>query len=394
MAFINFKNEDAATRLGAGIAIAITTVGIATVSIGGAIASSSGDYGLWVLRIAFSVVIMGIEILAAVSLSRIMRAPNMTRRIIGFLIFFMCAWVCVQNAKQGVHIIMPEQFGQNSTVLAAKSKLAGEKAEIAKGLTSSAVENAPKELERVRTEIADNKSFLMKMSAMSPEGIKEAQSEMIGRCGYTGSVDGIRSTRTESAMRSCGERIQRQMDILQAREAALTSGVPVTTAGPSDEANDPAIQQIELAAAAEDAFWAAIWLEVMLWAIEGARSFGLWVFVTNETGRQVGAVRKIKEDIELAKLEQELAAIRGGPVHITDPVKDEPPPENDAPEENATDAPIQEETKPPEEPEPTLTKEQLRARKGGQAAQHGRRAARNEKKIPVTDDRDEDEMFL
>jgi uncharacterized membrane protein len=133
----------------------------------------------------------------------------------------------------------------------------------------------------------------------------------------------------------------------------------------------------------------------MLWVLEGARSLGLWVFVTAITAAAHNRAADLEEEIKIAELEARLAKVRGG--------DGEKKPE-EKPEEKATDdPPMDVDTfvdavddlvldKTVEDPVST-TSQQERARKGGQASQHGRRADKNRRKIPVTDDRHEDEMF-
>lgn len=415
MAFINFKNEAEATQKGALWAIILITCALALLSVGGAIATSSGDGLTWFLRIFFAACVVGAEALAAFALTRVMLAPNRFRKVVGSIIFVGLAWVCVQNSKNGVHFIYPDRFAASSAELSAKAQLAAEEAATLGTAAQDALANSGKELERVRTEIADLQAFLLKMSAQTVEGVKEAQSEMIGRCGYSGRVDGIRSVLTESAMRVCGERINNQLGVLRQRETNLLSGAasPVQTASTGKR-----IEQIETQSKAEAAFWAGIWLEVMLWVLEGARSLGLWVFVMSATAQSHNRLRDLTDQIEVAKLEAELARVKKGPEPEPEPVDKQPAGENpgiapslpsepqphgpssEAVEEHleAVDEFLTSDDPIPDEPterveEEELTPAQRRARKGGQAAQLYRRAEKNQKKIPVSDDRSDDEMF-
>jgi len=411
MAFMQFKNEEEATQKGALYAIIVITIALASLSVGGVFATSTWGWASFPLIFFFAACVLGAEVLAAMALVRVMLATTRLRKIVGGLIFAGLAWVCVQNAKTGVHFIQPDRFADSSAELAAKAALAGEEAAQLGAAAQSTAASTPAELERVRTQIADQEAFLLKMSAMSPEGIKEAQSEMISRCGYTGAVDGVRAGRTESAMRVCGERINRQLDVLRQRETNLTSGAPVPV---QTATTDRRVAQIETEAAASEAFWAGIWLEVMLWVLEGARSFGLWVFVTSATAAGTSRIRDLKSEIEVAGLEADLAKVRAsmaeagkpqapGPIVGADEYVEKVEEvlgsgegsltENNSPPAGGDplqDAPPPEDTAPPEE----MTAAQRRSRKGGQSAQHAKRAAKNEKKIPVTDDRAEDEMFF
>lgn len=392
MAFMQFKNEEEATQKGAFYAIVVITIALASLSVGGVFATSTWSLASAPLIFFFAACVLGAEVLAAMALVRVMLASTRLRKIVGSLIFAGLAWVCVQNAKTGVHFIKPDVFAESSAELAAKARLAGEEAAQLGAAAQTAAAATPAELERVRTQIADLEAFLIKMSAQTPEGIKEAQTDMISRCGSTSPVDGIRSTRTEAAMRVCGERINRQLDTLRQRETNLTSGAPVPV---QTATTDRRVAQIETEAAASEAFWAGIWLEVMLWVLEGARSFGLWVFVTSATAAGTSRIRDLRGEIEVAGLEAELAKVRAA---VAEAGKPQPPGPvtmgadefvEKVEEVLAGGGPPQEEA-PPEE----MTPAQRRARKGGQSAQHAKRAAKNEKKIPVTDDRAEDEMFF
>lgn len=413
MAFIKFKNEEEDTQRGALYAIVLITIALASLSVGGVFATSTWSWGSAPLIFFFAACVLGAEALAALALVRVMLAASRLRKIVGSLIFIGLAWVCVQNAKNGVHFIQPDRFAESSAELAAKAQLAAEEAAQLGEAAQSVANATPQELERVRTQIADLEAFLLKMSAMSPEGIKEAQSEMISRCGYTGNVDGIRAERTEAAMRVCGERINRQLDVLRQRETNLATGVssPVQAA-----TTDRRTQQIEIEAKANEAFWAGIWLEVMLWVLEGARSFGLWVFVTSVTATGTTRMRDLRSQIAEAELEAELAKVRAkieeagkpqpvGPVVMGADEFVEKVDEalNEDKGTDAPDSPPRVSSPPPDEvrsetennsPPPDLTAAQRRARKGGQAAGHSRRADRNQRKIPVTDDRQEDAMFF
>jgi hypothetical protein len=397
MAIINFKNEAEVTRIGAATAIAVITLSLGLLSIAGAIATSSGDWGMWIIRIAFATLIAGAEALAAFALVRVMLAANLFRKIVGSIIFIGLAWVCVQNAKAGVHAIFPDRFAASSSELAAESQLASEEADQMELAASAAAAATPQELERVRKQIADLRVEQKTMASQSPEKIKEAQSLLLAQGKYYGSVDGIRQDKTEAAMRARGEEIQGELAVLNEREAALTSGAPVpiqtaTTIRKLDE--------IALKAKAEAAYWSGIWLEVMLWVMEGARSFGLWVFVTSITATGNSRVRELEDSIRLAGLEAELARVRAPATEAAKPQEPGPVVGADEYVERVEEAISSDPTNdtPDEDPavteESSLTPAQRRARKGGQASQHARRADRNQKKIPVTDDRADDEMFL
>jgi hypothetical protein len=82
-------------------------------------------------------------------------------------------------------------------------------------------------------------------------------------------------------MRARGEEIRQELENLRRRENNLADGTTRAQRPQSDaESNDnPAVLQADLEDRARKARNATIWLEVMLWVFEGARSLGLWLFV-------------------------------------------------------------------------------------------------------------------
>lgn len=363
MAFINIDaaDEDGATKRIALWAIVAITAGLAVFNVGGAIAGSKGDGWLWIIRVALALVIAGAEVLAAVALVRVMLAPNWLRRIVGALIALGIAWACIQNGKKSAHEIFPDVFAEDASFLEAKAELDGKRAETTGAAASAALAATADELKLVRSQIAALEVERTKMAAQSPEGIKEAQAILLSAGKYYGRIDGIRENLTEAAMRGRGEEISRELAVLKAREAGLVDGTGNAAQTASDDA---ALAQIENENKAKQAREAAIWIEVMLWVLEGARSFGLWVFVSGVTADSVMRRRALQENIELANLEQKLGT-------ASRPV--EPEPEPAAPEPVAP------------APEPVLTKEQQRSQNGGKAAAYAKAAAAAILKIPVGD---------
>ncbi len=376
--FLKFKDEAEATQRFALGAIILITFALAALSVSGVLATATWTWISFVPILAFALCVTGAEGLAAVSLVRVLLAGTMLRKVAGSIIFVGLAWVCVQNAKNGVHFIFPDRFATSAGELAAKSDLS-------QGRADDIKTGQPEELGRVRNDIAEREAFLLEMTAMSPEGIMAAQNEMITRCGYTGRVDGIRNVKTESAMRACGERINHELDVLHQRENNLLGTQVAPTEGAATV--DPAITAIELKAKADAAFWSAVWLEVMLWVLEGARSLGLWVFVTSITATSHNTKRELEDEIAMAELRAKLRAFDPGEKRII--------PEDDGFDERVViikDPPEERPVQPTAEEQAKMDKE-ARARKGGQSEQHRRRQKKNEKKIPVTDDRQQDEMF-
>lgn len=282
--FMKAESEESATQAMAFIAIAIVTLGLMVMNVSGALASSIGTSPLeMTIRVALAAILAGAELLAAVALVRVMLAPNRLRKVIGSLIFIGLAWACIQNGKRAVHLIYPE-FAESSALLEAKAGIAGEEAALVATARSKAIDATPEELARVRSEIAAIKAEQQLMASQSPEKIKEAQALLISQGKYFGRVDGLRETLTEAAMRSRGEELAQQLTTMNLREEALAAGAVTAAAGVAAGQN-AAVLQADLADRARKAKAATIWLEVMLWVFEAARSFGLWALVTTITAR-------------------------------------------------------------------------------------------------------------
>ena len=288
--FLRAESEETATQAAAFIAVCIITVGLATMNVMGVLAGSQGSsIGQWIIRISLAIIVCGAELLAAVILVRVMLAPNWWRRLAGALILIGVAWACIQNGKRAVHLIYPE-FAESSALLEAKAGIAGEEAALVSEARGKAIDATPEELARVRTDIAALKAEQQLMASQSPEKVKEAQSLLIAQGKYFGRVDGIRAELTEAAMRSRGEEIARELTNLGLREEALAAGAVTAAAGVAAGVN-PAVLQADLADRARKAREATIWVEVMLWVFELARTFGLWALVTTITAKKnLGAV--------------------------------------------------------------------------------------------------------
>lgn len=355
-AFLEFKNEADATRKFALFAVIIITLGLASLSVTGIIATATWTWLSVLPTLGLIIAVLGAEALATVAFIRTLTAPTKLRKVAGSLIFLGLAAIGVHNAENGAHVVWPDRFEESSGSLAAKAELAGEEA--AKlGVTADAAAAAtPAELERVRKQQADLRVEQKKMAAQSPEGVKEAQALLLAQGKYYGSVDGIRQDLTEAAMRARGEEIQGELAELNEREKMLASGVatPVQSAS-----TDKRLVQIENADKASTAFWAWFWLILMLCTLEGARSLSLWALITDITGADANMDRQRAEELAAARHQQELAAILATatpaapaqPVAPTPVILDEP-------------APVE------------LTDAQRRGRAGGLAAGQNRAAAK------------------
>jgi hypothetical protein len=310
--FLRSDTEEEATQTIAFVGIAIMTAGLCFMNVTGAIAGSEGlGVGQVIIRGALAVILAGAELLAAVALVRVMLAPNLLRKWVGGIIFVGLAWACIQNGKRAVHLIYPE-FRESAALLEAKAQIAANDADQMAQAKRAAIGATPAELEKVRTDIAKLQAEQQLMASQSPEKIMEAQALLIAQGKYRGEVDGIRKELTEAAMRSRGEEIGHEMEVLKAREANLSGGIvqvaPVLRQAGTN-ADTAALKRVELEEAARKAKSATIWLEIMLWVFEGARSFGLWALVAQITNANR---KKGGEDEEREKAWQEYLNRREG----------------------------------------------------------------------------------
>lgn len=284
--FMKAESEESATQSIAFVAIVAITLGLAVFNVTGAIVRSKPDTFLeYIITGALAAILAGAEILAAVALVRVMLAANRLRKVIGTAIFLGLAWACIQNGKYSAAEIFPE-FDYSPALLDAKAEIASGQASTRDAAQNAAIAALPAELERVREQIADLRAEQRLMASQSPEKIAEAQQSLISQGKYFWAVDGVLGPETERAMRSRGEEIARELERLSLREGGLVSGqfaAPGQTTDRDSLAQDPAVVAAELEDDARRARQAAVWIEVMLWVMELARSFGLWALVTTVT---------------------------------------------------------------------------------------------------------------
>ncbi len=282
--FLKHETEEDATQAIAFAAIIAITIGLAVFNVIGVILGSEGRSLLQVIaRGAAGLFLVGAEFLAAVALVRVMLAKNRLRKLIGTVIFLGLAWACIQNGKRTAHEIFPE-FEQSAQLLEQRSLIAKGQADIENTAVQSAIDQRPEDLRRIRERIAKLEGEQQLMASQSPEKIEEAQAALIAQGKYFWEVDGVRGPETERAMRARGEEIRIELDNLRRQETNLASGaIQVPTATDEDSA---ALEAATLADKARQARNAAIWIEVMLWVLEGARSFGLWALVTTITAKE------------------------------------------------------------------------------------------------------------
>ena len=388
--FLTFKNEADSTRRFALFAVIIITLGLASLSVTGVVATAKWTWLSALPVIALVCAVLGAELLATVAFIRMLTASTMSRKVAGAFIFLGLAAVGVHNAENGAKVVWPERFAESSASLNAKAALAGEEAATLGVAQQAAISGTGAELERVRTQIAELRTEQTVMASMSPEGISKAQSLLLAQGLYFGSVDGIRRDKTESAMRARGEAIQGELATLKAREDGLMQG----QASPVQQAtSDRRLLQIQQADAANAAWWAWLWLIIMLCTLEGARSLSLWAYITDISSTDAKRDREWTDELAALRHQQERARIiaetnaavaaysaPAAPPSEAEPVAAIEPP----PEPEPTPEPIPD----PEplvlvDPVPEMTPQQRAARQGGLAAQHERRAAKTERLLVI-----------
>jgi len=378
--FLEFKNESDATRKFALFAVVIITLGLASLSVTGIVATAQWTWLSFLPILGMIVAVLGAELLATVAFIRMLTASTTWRKVAGAFIFVGLAAVGVHNAENGAKVVWPDRFAESSASLAAKAALAGEEAGTLGTAQQAAIQGTSAELERVRTQIAELKTEQQIMASMSPEGISKAQSLLLAQGLYFGSVDGIRRDKTESAMRARGEAIQAELATLKARE----DGLMVGQASPVQQATtDRRLSEIELADRASQAFWAWVWLIFMLCTLEAARSLSLWALITDISANDAKRDRERSDELAELRHQQEVAALRGQMVPAAPSVAADPPPAPPEPEPEPAPEPPQEPLTLVDPPEPEMTPQQRAARQGGLAAQHERRAAKTERLLVI-----------
>lgn len=382
--FLTLKSEADTTRKGALLAVIIITLGLASLSVTGIVATADWNWLSFLPILGMIVAVLGAELLATVAFIRMLTASTMWRKVAGAFIFLGLAAIGVHNAENGAKVVWPDRFAVSSSRLAAEAELAGEEAATLATAQDAAIGGTGAELERVRTQIAELKTEQTVMASMSPEGISKAQSLLLAQGLYFGSVDGIRQDKTESAMRARGEAIQGELATLKAREDGLMQG----QASPVQQANtDKRLLQIENADRATAAFWAWLWLIIMLCVLESARSLSLWALITDISATDANRDRQRTDELAELRHQNELAALAAQRVTAAPPVAVEPPPAAIPPPEPEP-APAATPEPEPEpivlvDPVPEMTDQQRAARQGGLAAQHNRRAEKTERLLVI-----------
>lgn len=271
----NSDREKRIMKYWAGAGIGVITLGLLGLNTTGAYGASGGNW-LYTMSVA------GAEILVAVAFGFTVLAQTWLRRIVCGVIFAVLLWACIENGKLAIQRSFSDVFVDTSEALRAKAAVAEAEAVELDGMKLDVRANAGEDLSRVRNEIAELNLELELMT--SETRIAEAQTRLAALGLYTGRIDGIRADLTETAMRARGESIRRRLAVLEEREAS--AGTITGVASAADPAAAKRIEAIRLRTQADEVDYRTFWMHLILIALEGARSFGVWAFLMVSTVRK------------------------------------------------------------------------------------------------------------
>jgi hypothetical protein len=282
----NTDREKRIMKLWAGAGIGVITVGLLALNTSGAWGASGNN--LW-----YTMAVAGAEILVAVAFGFTVLAQTWLRRIVCAIIFAVLLWACIENGKLAIQRSFSEIFIDTSEALRAKAEVAETEAAELDGMKVDVRANAGEDLSRVRNEIAELNLELELMTSQTR--IAEAQTRLAAMGLYTGRIDGIRADLTEHAMRARGEGIRRRLAVLEEREAS--AGVITGVVTGQDPAAAKRLEAIRLRTQADEVDYRTFWMHLILIALEGARSFGVWAFLMVSTVRKPVADERFSDDL-------------------------------------------------------------------------------------------------
>lgn len=274
------KTEVGWMRLVAGVAVISLTLALACLNISGAWVGSNGN-------LPFTMTIFGAELLAAVCLVLIISAPTLPRKIVGSVVFGVLVWVCIENGKMSVERSFKDIFVGSAEAL-------DKKAVVAQTAANTLIKDAPADLKVLKEEKAKLEIERELMQATDQKGIERAQLSLQTMGLYNWAVDGIRGPETNAAMISRGGSIRTRLEELEKMIGGDAGSTP---------AEQKANSAIDLADQANKVRGGAVWMNMLLIGLEGARSFGLWCFVIWNTA----SARTVRVDPQVFKDLQEQA---------------------------------------------------------------------------------------
>jgi hypothetical protein len=319
--FLEFKNEADATRKFALFAVIIITLGLASLSVTGIVATADWSWMSFLPIVGMIIAVLGAELLATVAFIRMLTASTPWRKVAGAFIFIGLAAVGVHNAENGAKVVWPERFEESASSLTAKATLADTRATKDDETREKIIADLPGELTRIRRDIAklEEESELMR----SKTRVRDAQERLVELGLYPADlVDGKREEITLRAMSQRGEAIQREITLLKGEERQLRTSMtaPVAPVAPvvTEEGETPEIApvvmtqadlKIELDEKAREALWAWVWLIGMLCTLEGARSLSLWALITDISAKDAQRDRDWTDELAALRHQQERAKI-------------------------------------------------------------------------------------
>jgi len=333
------------------LSLLMVTAGLFFMNIQGAWIASGGN-------LPYTVVIGGVELLAAVSLTLAVRRRGLQRGV-GIVIFAASVWICIENGKFSIHEHFADKFPDRPDVLEAKADALDAQADLIRQDPAAAQTGLQMRLDR---KIADKVKAEAEVALMTDKTrTREAQEHLQALGLYEGRIDGIKDKLTEDATRKRGAELNRQIQQLTGEISELD--VLVQSSSSEGGILGLKMEAIALRGQADTAREGTTWMNRLLLGTELARSFGFWAYFTSAMAAALvleGASMPARQPFRLPQIR--LAFWR----------KDEEPHTNAA--EAGTGNDVDNATESSDLPK--LTSAQINGHLGGSATQHGREAAK------------------
>lgn len=256
--FLPQWSETGWTRLIAGFAIVLLTLSLAALNVSGAWIASNNVF--------YTIVICGVEILAATTLVLVLAAPTWPRKIVGGVCMGVIICIAVANGQISVSNSFAGKFKDEKGALQSADALR-KQADIADTDASALKTSDPVQRNTDAEELAKLKTEQDLLS--SPNRTKEAQTHLMALGYNTGkTVDGIDDKLTAEARKNRGDIVAKRIGVLTEKLAKSET--------PSSER---AIEAVNLRSRADDIDGGYRWLYMLLIGVELARTAGYWAFV-------------------------------------------------------------------------------------------------------------------